>query len=275
MSRGESVDSLINFDSRLSNLTGVSRPVTSLYGIEIGSRIACSRYLAPVSYCGVNFGIGGRWSKALPFAPHRALMVFEGDLSASPEMLNESKRASMMGVNMNSCWDMMAFWRLPHNLTVSIGGGPGINAGILALLKNSNNPVSINLAASLNASAGLSWRKNLGRLPVVASLNFRTPLLSAFFMPGYGETFYEIYLGNRAGIIHCGWPGNRQRYDMNLGIIADFGRTAMQIGYSLIFDRESANNLIERSLTNSFTIYVIPGGIGLRNRRIENRPGIN
>ena len=249
-----------------------NRPVTGAYTIGLGGRKACARYLSPVSYNGFELSLSGFWTKALPFAPHRAMMAFEGDISLSPGLLNPRGTASMQGVDAEFDWNMQAYWRLPHNLTVSVGGGVELEAGALALLRNSNNPVALNIAASIGAAASLSWRTRISHLPILASLRLRTPLTGAFFMPGYGETYYEIYVGNHSGLAHFAWPGNRRKIHLSAGFAMDFGRTAMEIGYSLDAIRANANNLVYNSVSNAFTISVIPGGLGIKRKCGGIRP---
>ena len=242
----------------------LSRPVTGCYSLEAGRRSAVSQYLAPVSYAGTQYAASGRWEKCMPFAPQRAMMAFEAHVDGSLSMLNPRRNSSMQALDAEFAWNMRAWWRLPKGFAVSVGGGPELETGALALLKNSNNPVSVNAAVALGAAASASWTHLIGRVPTVVTLNLRTPLLGAFYMPGYGETYYEMYLGNHSGLVHCGWPGNRRKINLHLGIRLDLGRTAMEVGYRLDWQRAKANNLVYRSAFNAFTIGVIPGGLGMK-----------
>lgn len=250
-----------------------ARPVTGVYSLEIGRMHAYSQYLAPVNYSGTRYGIAGSWSKALPFSPKRAMMSFDTEIAYSPTLLNPRKTASMLGVNVDFSWSMLAYWSLPYNLQAGIGGGPELEAGALALLKNSNNPASPNLAAGLGMDAFLSWRYKIGRIPVIAAYRFKMPLIGAFYMNGYGETYYEIWLGNREGLVNFAWPGSRIKLDSFLSLKFDFGKTAMEIGYRFELNRAHANNLTYRFYSNSFSIGVIPGGLGLKRGKNEIRPG--
>ncbi len=248
------------------------RPVTGVYALEIGRRMVVSRYLAPVEYAGTEYAVAGAWWKAMPFAPERAMMQFDTRISGATTLLNPRKNTSMQGLDVEFDWNMRAWWQLPQGFRVSVGGGMELDAGVLALLKNSNNPASVNVAASLGAAASASWTHRFGRLPVRADIYLRAPLLGAFYMPGYGETYYEMLVGNHSGLVHCGWPGNHRKLDMHLTIRLDFGRTAMEVGYRYHFQRTQANNLVQRTLSNSFTIGVIPGGLGMKRRSIQIRP---
>lgn len=153
-----------------------SRPVICVYSFEIGRRHVYSQYLAPVDYSGVQYAISGRWSKAMPFAPRRAMMSFGARVAVFPTMFNPRKTASMMGVDVGFSWSMSAYWRTSRNFMFSIGGGPDLEAGGVALLKNSNNPAAPNLAASLAIDASAGWRGRIGRLPWKRLIGFGCPL---------------------------------------------------------------------------------------------------
>lgn len=251
---------------------GIPRPVTGIYSLEIGRRSVVSRYLAPVSYSGAEYALAGRWIKAMPFAPERALMEFDARVDGSWSLLNPHKNSSMQAIDVEFDWNMRAWWQLDREFTVSVGGGLEMEGGAVALLKNSNNPVSVNIAAAIGAAASGSWTHTFGRLPVVATIGLRSPLLGAFYMPGYGETYFEMYVGNHSGLVHCGWPGNRRKVNLNLSVMLDLGKTAMEVGYRMNFQRSQANHLVYRSLSNCFTIGVIPGSIGLRRHSPQIRP---
>lgn len=98
------------------------------------------------------------------------------------------------------------------------------------------------------------------------------PTLGAFFAPQYGETYYEIWLGNHNGLAHCGWWGNNFGIRNLLSVKLDFGRTAMEIGYQ--YERQSywANSLNTVINTHQFVIGVIPHGLGLKRKSNINSP---
>ena len=248
------------------------RPVTSTYSIELGGAGIRETYVSPMRYDGIALALAGNWQKAMPFAPRRALMDFDARAAIFPRLINPGGNALMQSFELEFFWGMGAYFRLPYNLSVSVEGGPQLLGGTAIILRNSNNPVGVNLSATLAAKGELSWRGHIGALPVSAGVSVRLPLTGAFFMPGYGETFYEILVGNRSGLVHTAWPGNHFRINMLCAFRMDFGRTALEVGYRLTAENTRANNLTNRLLTNCFSIGVIPGGLGLKNRRREIRP---
>ena len=240
-----------------------SRPVTGVYSIEIGRTSVEATYLSPLTYTGNQAAVSGSWSKALPFNPRHAVMQFDGYMNFN-NILNPAKTARMVGLNAGFSWDMSWRKRLTNDFQITAGGGFDLSGGAYYLLRNSNNPVQAMANFSLMLTASVSKHFMIGKLPVLISDRVKLPSLGMFFCPDYGETYYEIYLGNHKGLVHAGWWGNNFRIDNLLKVTLDFGRTAMTVGYRITAYNQWANNLNTKIVTNYFVIGVIPGGIGLK-----------
>ena len=240
-----------------------SRPVTGVYDLGIGSTAVKATYLSPLTYKGNLYTLNGQWSKALPFNPSSAIMNFEVDANFC-NLLNPAKTARMVGLIGEFSWGMEWRKRLPENFQVTAGGGLNLMGGAYYLLRNSNNPVEALANVSLMISASASKHFKIGRLPILISDRVKLPSVGCFFSADYGETYYEIYLGKYKGLAHAAWWGNNFRIDNLLSVTLDFGRTAMTLGYRLNVYTQWANNLNTKTVTNSFVVGVIPGGIGLK-----------
>lgn len=241
----------------------LERPVTGTYGIETGRRTALDTYLSPLPYSGTWLAAYGNWQKALPFAPRHAVMEFDA-LAGGGRLINKAGTAMELNIDIRLAFGMKWRTTLPSRTQISTGAEFGIDGGALYLTRNSNNPASVKASAALSLTAGASHRIKIGRLPVLIYDQLRLPSLSVFFSPSFGETYYEIYLGNHSGLAHAGWWGNNFRIDNLFGATIDFGRTAMTVGYRFRTDTSWICNLNTRIMTHSFVIGVIPGGIGLK-----------
>lgn len=248
--------------------SGESRPVTGTYSIEIGRRNVLATYLSPLHYTGKSFGVSGSWSKAMPFAPEKAIMHFDTGFAFS-NLLNPAQTATMIGLQGSFNWGMSWRHRLPSQFQLTLGGTVGLQGGAYYLLRNGNNPVEAIADFNLAARASLSRPIKIGRLPILLRDEVSLPSLSVFFSPEYGETYYEIYLGNHKGLVHAGWWGNNFRIDNLLSATLDFGRTALTVGYRFNAYTQWACNLNTKIMTHSFVIGVVPGGIGLKKRRAK------
>ncbi len=245
---------------------GEERPVTGSYAFEIGGTETVSTYLSPLKFTGKIFGASGRWGKALPYNAEKAVMEFNASLYFS-DMLNRSHTASMNGISASFDWGMSWRKNIYTNLQLSLGGKIGVEGGALYLGRNSNNPVTAIADLSIYPTAGISYHFRCGKLPILVTDRLTLPLAGLFFSPEYGETYYEIYLGNHSGLIHPGWWGSDCRISNSLSAILDFGRTSMEIGYRFSFSNQYSSHLTTRRISHLFSIGVIPGGIGLKNKK--------
>ncbi|MDE6576612.1 MAG: DUF3316 domain-containing protein [Muribaculaceae bacterium] len=240
-----------------------SRPVTGIYSLEIGRTNVLATYLSPLHYTGAHYGATGEWSKALPFNPEKMLMHFDGGIEFC-SLLNPAHTARMVGMTGDFRWGMSWRTNIPWNMMLTLGGTVGIDGGAYYLMRNSNNPVQAMASAGLGLRASLARPFRLGKLYFLVRDVVSLPSLSVFFSPQYGETYYEIYLGNHKGLAHAGWWGNNFRIDNRLSLTIDFGRTALTLGYRFKADTQWSDHLNTKIFTHSFMIGVIPGGIGLK-----------
>lgn len=248
-----------------------SRSVVQEYRLEFGGGTARSTYLSPLRYSGKTLGISASWTKASQWSPENLIMQFDAALHMR-DYLNPAHTASMLGFDGMFSWGMQWRKRLPYSLQLTAGGSLDIDAGCLYLTRNGNNPVTALASASLDINASLSWRFKIGRLPMLLSNRVRLPSLGAFFSPQYGETYYEIWLGNHKGLAHCGWWGNRFCIDNLLSLSLDFGRTAMEIGYRYDYRSSWACGISTALSTHSLVIGVIPHGLGIKRKARINSP---
>lgn len=252
-------------DITLAADTAMSRPVTGVYALEIGHKNVLATYLSPLHYTGTDIGVYGEWTKAMPFSPYHWGMNFEAGADFA-SMLNPAETAKMIGLNAFFKWGMSWRTTIPGQVTLSVGPTFDIDGGCYYLMRNSNNPVQVMASVGLGLRAYASRPFKIGRLNFLLRDRVSLPSLSVFFSPQYGETYYEIYLGNHDGLVHAGWWGNKFRLDNLLSVTLDFGRTAMMLGYRFNADTQWVNNLNTRIFTHSFVIGVIPGGIGLKKK---------
>lgn len=266
---------LISFSARAQNgddrtsecdIESLPRPVKGSYALTIGHTEAVSTYLSPLRYTGTIYGASGEWAKVFQHSPRNWIMRFEGGADWM-SLLNPAQTAAMYGAEGRFNWSLMRRFNTACGISLYAGAGADLEAGILYLPRNGNNPANANAAIGLSLAGGASYRLTLGRLPVLISDNVRVPSLSLFFSPQYGETYYEIYLGNTAGLVHAGWWGNRFCIANTLSFSLDFGRTAMQLGYRYEYNSAHACRLNTRISSHAFVIGVIPGGLGLKQKR--------
>lgn len=235
----------------------ILRPVTSAWTLEVGGASEANTYLTPLRYSGWTAGLGlERW-QAMRFNPERWVMRLDvrGDLTRT---LSPAKNSVMWGMDVTGAWAMM--WRARNlfcsGFTCGVGPLAELELGVLYLPRNGNNPAQARAAFTFGATAYASYSFSVGKLPVVLRYQPSLSLLGAFFCPDYGELYYEIYLGNHSGLAHFAWPGSYRRFMSVLTADLRFGATALRLGYRAGVVSSKANDIVNRSVTNSFSIGV-------------------
>lgn len=243
-----------------------SRPVTGMYALGLGAISSRVDYLSPLRFSGAALTLQGSWSKVLPCNPRHLRIIFDADMRMHSSV-NAAGTAAMSGASGAVDFSMLWYTSLPYRLQVGVGGGIGFRGGAFMLSRNSNNPIDAQAMQRIAADAYVAWPVRLGRVNMLLTERCRVPLAGTFFTPEYGESYYEIYLGNQDNLCHRGWIGNMAGVDNTLGVSFDFGRTALFVGWRYDLYTTYANHLYTNINTNSIVIGVIPGGLGLKRQR--------
>ena len=237
--------------------TRAERPVASFFMAEVGNATALDTYLGPVSFSGTDARLEYERMQAMRFDPQRWVMQMHagieyGNLQNAPG--NHSEHMLMVDYR----WGMMRRWHdvLVPKLQVAVGGSTQLRGGVIYKPSNSNNVVAAKIQWAVSATAMASYRWQVAKMPVVISYQATLPVAGVFFSPEYGETYYEIYLGNRSGLVHLGWWGTR--FDMTNALMADMhlGRTVLRVGYRNSIERSWVNNIDSQIVTHMAVIGV-------------------
>ena len=245
---------LANADNSISaDSLPTLRPVTSSYSVEYGAASTLDTYLSPLRYQGSTITLNGSWLKAMRQNPRRLIMAFDASIGLESQ-LSPARNSRLYDFSLDFSWSMMYRWRPIEHFQVGVGGGAALNIGALYLARNSNNPVSARASVDITANAMASYSLHIGRLPVRLIDRVSMPVVGAFFSPEYGETYYEIYLGNHAGLAHCGWWGNHFRIDNLLAADISLGTVALRVGYHFDFSSGKVHDIVTRHTTHSLVI---------------------
>lgn len=247
----------------------ILRPVTSAYSIEVGSSHLTDTYLTPLNYDGWTAAMSYERLQAPRFNPAGAIMQLRGRLSVDRDQ-NPARNATMWGLDLNVDWGVL--WRLkssrlPRGLALSGGINTGIDLGALYLARNGNNPVTAKAAWTVGISAMAVYNFRLGALPLTLRYQPSLPLTGVFFSPDYGELYYEIYLGNRSGLVHCAWPGNYFRLDNLVTLDLRFKGATLRLGYHNEVYSGKVSNIVSGHTVHSFVIGLANEWISLSPRR--------
>lgn len=244
----------------------VIRPVESAYTLQAGSSHLADTYLAPVKMNGWHTSLTYTRTQAMRFDPDRWVMHLSFGIEAD-RAFNPPRNTDMWYGGILGTWGMTRRWQLPSRLSVGIGGSTSINAGCFYMQRNGNNPASAKAAWTVNADAYATWHTTMGRLPVRLRYHAILPLIGAHFSPQYGELYYEIYLGNRNGLVHCAaWP---QYLEYRHRFMADFdlGSVSLRLGYAGNILSTKVNHLVTHRITHAAILGISGQWISINPRK--------
>lgn len=243
----------------------IERPVNSAFTFDIGGAHILDTYLTPIKYSGLGMRIGYERLQTMKFSPFKWVSQMDAGVEYQ-KVQNPVGNHTMHSLIVEYTWGMMHRWYMDcvPGLQLMAGGGTRFRGGVIYNANNSNNPVSAKIHWSVNLQGMAVYNTRLGRLPVTFRYEASLPFVGVFFSPEYGQSFYEIYLGDRDNIVHCGWWGNR--FDMRnlLAVDLHFGRTSLRIGYRGQIETSYVNNLNYHFFTHSAVIGVSGEWLTLR-----------
>lgn len=251
------------------------RPVLSAFTVEYGSARAADTYLTPLHYKGAHWALGYERMQAPRFDPQRCITQLDGRLQLD-RTLNPARNSAMLGADIKLAYTVS--WRMPRaltpGLTLAFGGGPSLTAGALALMRNGNNPVSARGAVTLDARATADYSFRPLQVPVTVRWQVSTPLTGVFFSPDYGQLYYEIWLGERAGLVRGAWWGNYFGLDNYVSADIRLGGTALRVGYRGTLLSTSTRGIVTRSFNHAVVLGVAVEWLSLSPRTKMNTPTI-
>lgn len=249
----------------------VVRPVISSYMFEAGSSSILDTYLSPVTNRGTHLRFEYERMQAMRFNPEKWIMQINAGVDYD-NVHNPAGNHTEHSLMADFRWRMMRRWNdvfVPH-LQLAVGGETMFRGGVIYKPANSNNVVSTKIHLAVGVTAMASCGVKVGNLPLTLRYQASLPMIGAFFSPGYGETYYEIYVGNRKGLAHFGWWANR--FDMvNLFTVdMHLGGTVLRLGYRNRIESSWINHLNTQISTHAAVLGVGGEWLSLRKNRGEN-----
>lgn len=208
------------------------RPLTSTYHVSLGGMSALSTYLSPVMHSGTTAGLGGEWSRRLRCDRYDLSQSYSASF-AMGFLSDPHAKSAMSDIHLALAWHLMRDFSLLPGLAIGLGAGLSAEGGLLYLPRNSNNPVAARVSVDMTVHASASYVMRIGRLPVRLIEQVSLPSLGLFFSPHYGQSYYEIYLGERSGLARCGWWGNHFGINNLCAVEIPVCGIRLRLGYAL------------------------------------------
>ena len=158
-------------------------------------------YLSPLNYSGSSLGlIDEYWEMTKLLEGNVAIQqLFNLDFSSTLNKVGNSIEYN--GLMEYNCG---LFYRFAPLSKLKIFAGSQVNGlgGFIYNVRNSNNPVTIKAHLNLTLSGAASYDFRIKLQPFRLRCQISTPLVGLMFSPQYGQSYYEISLGDESQLIY-------------------------------------------------------------------------
>lgn len=231
----------------------------------IGTANVYDTYLSPLEYKGLSFRLlNERMKKTSWFNNNFSWQQFIEVEFASVE--NPAKNAREYSFLAGYSWGGHYNLIQTDKFRFSAGGSWSLNGGVLYNQRNSNNPASARAYTNLNLSAIAFYRWN----SVMLRGQLSSPLIGALFSPEYGQSYYEISLGNSVKVINFASLHNQRALRAYLTADIPISKYSIRVGYLGNFYQTKVRNIQTHHYTNSFIIGLVFESINIGGNRIKN-----
>ncbi len=248
--------------------TAILCPVSSTYTLEAGRGSESDTYLSPLKYSGPRLSLTGQWRKTLTRRCPDVAMQFDAAADCGGGVPPGRGGHILYSLSATVAWSALYTFRPLPSLTLMAGGGPSATGGVLYLPSNSNNPADAIARADMMIRLQGGWRTHLWKLPVRIVEQVALPLCGVMFAPQYGETYWEISLGNHHGLSHFRHWGSDFALDNLLAIDLGLGRNTLRLGWRFRLEASYAGHNDRQTLVNAFVIGLSTDCL----RQRDNRP---
>lgn len=163
--------------------------------IGLGNAHIYDTYLSPLEYKGWNLGVAHEQMKMTGIANDKvsAQHFFAIEFANTQ---NPAHNAHNYSLNLEYAYGL--HYRFQPMPKFQIFAGSQINAAIGGIFnsRNGNNPVAGKANLSLNLSGIAAYQFEIGTQTVQLRYQLNIPFIGVMFAPNYGQSYYEIGLGN-------------------------------------------------------------------------------
>lgn len=152
-------------------------------------------------------------------------------------------------------------------LRFGVGGLWDVNAGVLYNERNGNNPAAARAFSNLNLSLQASYRFRCFAL----RWQIDTPFMGMLFSPRYGQSYYEISIGNTVDVVSFASLHNQKALRNYFTIDIPINTYTLRVGYLGSWYQTKVHNIQTHHYTNSIVIGFPIDGVKKPKAKAKNR----
>jgi len=221
-------------------------------------------YLSPLNYSGNSYSFMRESMKMTGLS--------NGNIAAQQLFyIDFSNTRNMAGNAINHTGFLEYSYGLSYRLAplpnLNVFTGSQINAltGFVYNTRNSNNPATAKAHLNLTLSAAASYGFNIKSWPFRVRYQISSPFAGMMFSQNFGQSYYEISIGNDDNLIHFSSFHNQVILRNNLSLEIPFNFMTLRLMYANSIYETRINHIDTRIHNNNFMIgfskefFVMPG----------------
>jgi hypothetical protein len=252
-----------------SDTLNLPLPVNNATLFGIGNVELYDTYLSPLKYKGTSFRLLNERMKQMHWFDNRFVsqQIIEMELAlAENPARNAMEYWFTLGYNWGGHYNLLK----TDKLRISAGGIWNISAGILYNERNGNNPASARIYSNINLSVIAFYKYR--------NATFRwqmdTPVAGVLFSPNFGQSYYEISLGNTVGTANFASLHNQRALRNYLTVDFSLGGFSFRLGYLGAYYQTKVHDLQTHTYSNSFIIGLVSESINLSGSKLKKNKNI-
>lgn len=255
--------------SQETDSLALPKPSNNATLIGVGGINLYDTYLSPLEYKGTSFRLINERMKEIGW--------FKGKFTRQQTINIEFALADNPVKNASEYWLQLAYSWGGHynfvrvnNFKFSAGAIWNLSGGVLYNQRNSNNPASARLYSNINLSAiaFYQWK----------SFTFRwqidTPVAGVLFSPNYGQSYYEISLGNSVGVANFASIHNQRALRNYITVDFPVNKVSLRLGYLGSHYQTKVNGLQTHTYSNNIVLGLVSESINLSGSKIKKAKSV-
>lgn len=232
--------------------------------IGVGSANLYDTYLSPLKYRGTSWQLLDERMKRTSWFNHKFTrqQTININVCTTDNPAGNAREYAIMGLYM-----IGGHYNLYNDekFRISVGGLLNLTGGVIYNERNSNNPASAKLNSNINLSliGFYHWKK------ITFRGQFDTPVAGILFSPHYGQSYYEISLGNSVGVVNFASLHNQRALRSYFTADIPISKISLRIGYLGSFYQTKVHNITSHIYSNSFIIGLVSESINISGNKIK------
>lgn len=221
--------------------------------LGVGGISIYDTYLSPLEYQGTNFGLIHEQTKMTGMLKQKvsAQHLFCLDFAKAS---NATETASDFSGFVSYSYGLHYRFKPAKNFQIFTGGQINGLLGIIYSDRNGNNPFAAKAHLNLNLSLIAAYRFQIKKQPFKIRYQVDMPCAGLMFSPHYGQSYYEISLGDNDDIFHLSSFGNQVTMKNMLSLEIPFNTYTLRLSYINNLYQTDVNSIETKIHSDSFFI---------------------